>query len=206
MSEDTKLTQGETDPANGDGNGGETNGDKMPDNNQLAYETYKKALSQRHAFKEENLALKAELETSKQRDLEAEGKLKEKADYWQQRATEFEDKFTKTTAKFGWTQVKSQLSNELIKNGCVDSEVAISLINKEELSAVSVDDDFSVNPKDLERIVDGLKRDERTQRIKLFGKPKGVNDLVPNGNEDFKEPEEDLSKLTSDQLVARLKG
>ncbi|GAG52514.1 unnamed protein product, partial [marine sediment metagenome] len=138
MSEETNIAQGDTVPANGTETDGNVNGDKMPDDNQLAYETYKKALSQRHKFKEENDSLKAQLEQSKQRDLEDEGKLKEKADYWKTKATDLEEDFKKTKASFGWNQVKSQLSTELLKSGCVDPEVAISLIDKAELSSVEV--------------------------------------------------------------------
>ena len=205
MSEDTNHAQGESATANGAEAEGNLNGDKMPDNNQLAYETYKKALSQRHKFKEENEALKAQLEQTKQRDLEADGKLKEKADYWKNKATELEESFKKTKAQFGWNQVKSQLSSELIKSGCVDPEVAISLIDKTELSSVEVNDDYTVSSDDLTRLVDTLKRDQRTQKIRLFGNPVGVNDMHPASNVEFKEPSKDTSNMSSQELIAEMK-
>ena len=206
MSEETNNAQGELDQANGLDEGGNLNSvDKMPEDNQLAYETYKKALSQRHKFKEKADALEAQLEQLKQRELEAEGKSKEKADYWKNKATELEDKYQKTQAQYGWNQVKSQLSSELLKNGCVDPEVAITLIDKTELDSVEVDDDFTVSTQDLTRIVDSLKRDQRTQKIRLFGGPVGVNDMVPASDNNFKEKEKDLSQLTSDELIEEMR-
>jgi hypothetical protein len=206
MSEETNIAQGDATLPNGTSADGKLESvDKMPENNQLAYETYKKALSQRIKFKEENDALKAQLEQTKQRDLEADGKLKEKADYWKNKATELEDKYNKTTAQYGWNQVKSQLSTELVKAGCVDAEVAISLIDKTELKSVEVNDDYSVSSDDLLRIVDGLKRDQRTQKIRLFGGPVGVNDMVPSSGVKFEEPSEDLSKLSTEQLIEKMK-
>lgn len=207
MAEETNLAQGDSPDANGnegvDGNVNSVN--EMPQDNQLAYETYKKALDQRHRFKEENAALKAQLEQTKQAELEAEGKLKEKADYWKTKAVELEEKYSKTQAQYGWNQVKAQLSSELTKAGCVDSDVAISLIDKTELNSVEVNDDFTVNQQDLNRIVDSLKKDQRTQKIRLFGKPVGVNDMVPAHDNKFKEPKKDLSELSHDELLEELK-
>lgn len=206
MSEETNIAQGDATLPNGTSADGKLESvDTMPNDNQLAYETYKKALSQRIKFKEENDALKAQLEQTKQRDLEADGKLKEKADYWKTKATELEDKYNKTTAQFGWNQVKSQLSNELVKAGCVDADVAISLIDKTELKSVEVNDDYSVSTADLTRIVDGLKRDQRTQKIRLFSGSVGVNDMVPASGVEFKESGDDLSKLTTEQIIEKMK-
>jgi DNA repair exonuclease SbcCD ATPase subunit len=207
MSEETNFAQGDTAPANGDDVvDGNLNGEQMPQDNQLAYETYKKALSQRHKFKEENAALKAQLESVKQSELEAEGKLKEKADYWKTKAVELEEKYSKTQAQYGWNQVKAQLSSELTKAGCVDSDVAISLLDKAELNSVEVNDDFTVSKQDLNRIVDNLKKDQRTQKIRLFGPPVGVNDMVPGTKTKFEEPPKDLSKLSHDELAEMLKN
>ena len=65
MTEETNNVQDVTASAHGLGEDGKTDGNEMPENNQLAYDTYKKALNQRHKFKSENEALKAELEAVK---------------------------------------------------------------------------------------------------------------------------------------------
>ena len=206
MSEVTNDDQVITTPAQGSGEEGKLNSvDQMPGDNQLAYETYKKALAQRHKFKEEAETLRLENESLKQKELEAEGKLKEKADYWKTKAVELEDKYKKSTAKYGWSQVKSQLSTELMKQGCVDTDVAISLIDKAELNSVEVNDEYNVNATDLTRIVDSLKRDNRTQKIRLFGTPVGVNDMVPDSSQKFEEKKPNTGEMTSDELIAELK-
>lgn len=206
MSVDQNNVQDVTTSAQGvDGDGKLDSVDKMPENNQLAYETYKKALDGRHKFKAEAEELRKQVETLKQKELEATGKTEEQAKYWKEKALDYETKLEKTTAQYGWNQVKSQLSTELAKAGCVDPDVAISLIDKTELNSVEVNDDYSVNSEDLTRIVDSLKRDQRTQRIRLFGGTTQVNDMAPASKVDFQPSEDDVSKLSKDELIARMK-
>lgn len=206
MTEETNDVQDVTTSANGSGEDGKTNSvNEMPENNQLAYETYKKALDQRHRFKTEAEALRAELENVKQRELEAEGKKDEALKYWKEKALENEDKYKKSTAQFAWNQVQSQLTQHLLQEGCVEPEVAISLIDKSELNSVEVDDNYRVNSEDLARITESVKRDQRAQKIKLFGGPVGVNDMVPSSKAEFS-GEKPISQMTKEEILQQLKS
>ena len=166
------------------------------------HEAHRRALAQRAKFKAENDDLKARLEKYEQERLMAEGKKDEALDYWKEKAAEYESKYKESTANFGKNQVKSQLTKRLMDAGCVEPDVAISLINREEMRAV--DENFNVDDKDLERIVDGLKRDPRAQKVRLFSAT-GVNDITPATGVGYEEPKEDFSKLSAKELMAKLK-
>jgi hypothetical protein len=205
MTEESNNVQDVTTSANGLGEDGKTDGSEMPENNQLAYETYKKALNQRHKFKSENEALRAELEAVKQRELEQEGKKDEALKYWKDKATKAEEQFKKSTAQFAWSQVQSQLTESLLKEGCVEPAVALSLIDKSELESVEVDDNYRVSAEDLLRITESVKRDQRAQKIRLFGGPVGVNDMVPSsGSGNVKS--KSVDSMTKEELLEQLKG
>ena len=205
MSLNTNIVQDDTTQANGSGEGKLDSVNEMPSEKQLSYDTYKRALEQRIKFKEENEGLKSRLEKLEQERLESEGKKDEALAYWKTKATEFEKSLKETTSKFGWNQVKSQLSNELSKAGCVDPEIAITLIDKTELNSLEVNDDFTVNKDGLMKLVDSIKKDQRVQKIKLFASVQGVNDMAPASNVQYKEPKKEYSEMSKDDLLKLLK-
>lgn len=206
MSVDSTIVQDDASSANGlDVEGKLDSINEMPSDNKIAYDTYKKALAQRIKFKEENESLKSRLERLEQEKLEGEGKKDEALVYWKNKATEYEKSLKETTSKYGWNQVKSQLSAELSKAGCVDPDVAITLIDKNELNSLEVNDDFTVNKDGLLKLVDTLKKDQRVQKIKLFNTITGINDMAPASGVQYKEPKKDFSEMSKDELLKLLK-
>jgi len=169
------------------------------------HETLKRALSQKAKLKAENESMASRIEKFEQQSLEVDGKKDEAIAYWKEKYTTLETKDREKTSKYAWKQVKTQLISELNRAGCIESDVAMSLVDTDELKGIEVDEDYNVSKPDLERIVETLKRDQRSQKIRLFGAPVGVNDMSPSSGLGYKEPKDDLSKLSTKELMDKLK-
>lgn len=177
--------------------------DQMPEDNQLAYETYKRAVSQRAKFKEEAERAKEEAERLRQQVLEQEGKKEEALAYWKQKATEIEQTYKKDKQNYVWSVVSGQLKAELASHGCVNPDKALRLIDDGELKTVEVDDNYRVSSQDLKRIVESVKQENAD--IGLFRKHSGSKDINISNDIPTGETEADLSKLSKEQILARLK-
>jgi hypothetical protein len=178
--------------------GAEGGTNEMPSDNQLAYETYKRAVAQRAKFKEEAERAKAEAEALKQQVLEQEGKKDEALAYWKNKATELEQSYKTDKQNYIWNVVGGQLKAELAAHGCVNPDKAIKLIDKAELKSIEVDDQYRVSSEDLKRIVESVKTENAD--IGLFRRHGGVKDIVPTNVEYTGNENKDISQLSDEEL------
>ena len=164
------------------------------------HQTLKKALDQRLKYKEAYEAERAEKEKLLQSKLEAEGKHKEAADYWKQKALELEEKDKKRETVLAWNSITSQLKATLASQGCVNPEKAIKLIDRAELKSVEVDENYRVSDVDISRIVDHLKKDNSD--IGLFASGVGVKDMSPSSANFDKSKPKQTKQMSKEELDA----
>lgn len=200
MSEETTSDQVAPQEAQGQTEAGGAEGvnNEMPKDNQLAYETYKRAVAQRAKFKEEAEAARQEAERLKQQVLEQEGKKEEALAYWKTKALDLEENYKKDKQSYVWNVVGGQLKAELASQGCVNPDKAIKLIDKAELKSIEVDDQYRVSADDLKRIVESVKNDNAD--IGLFRRHSGVKDIVPSNVEYTGGENRKLSQLSDEEL------
>jgi len=167
---------------------------------EVEHQTLKRALAQKVKLREEAEALKAERDRLVQEKLEAEGKHKEAADYWKQKAVELEEKDKKRESVLAWNSITSQLKATLASQGCVNPEKAIKLIDREELKSVEVDENYRVSEADVSRIVEHLKKDNSD--IGLFAGGVGVKDMSPNKANFDSKGEKDISRMSDEELAS----
>lgn len=172
------------------------NGD--PKEDKVAYDTYRKTLSEAKSAKEKAKALEAELEKFKQADLEAKGKDKELAESLRKQLEQAKAEKDKIKQDFAFQIYTKAVKAELVKAGALDEDLLISAID---INAVGINDDFTFNEDDIKREVANLA----TKKPKLFQKKNpGVKDGTPK-NVDSKDLNSmDLSKMTLAQKMQRL--
>lgn len=138
---------------------------------------------------EELRAFKADMELKQK---EAEGKQSEVIQSLREQIKEKDDKLTRVVQGFGDRIVKENLKTLAVKEGVKDIAVFDRFLDRELLNSVEIQDDFSVNADDLQRVVDSVK--EGTKSIGLFKSASSnhnpvtsVNPNVPSNNKSFKD-------------------
>ena len=149
------------------------------------------------AFKEATDATKADNERLKQ-------ELAEKSGNWQQMAEEWKSKYEDESkgrktdkAKFAFSTVSQQFSEEAAKLGCQNTRHLVKLAMGEGLlGELDTDDDFNVSQDSLKAAVEKAQKEFHY----LFGKQvPSVNDLTP-GKPDTKAKGVDFSKMSVKEL------
>lgn len=172
MSEETTASGDQsTSPVDSDGLNQETT-----QTDTVAWESHKKLLSEKKRRDQENADLKAKIEAFEQSKLESEGKKDEALSAQRKKIKELEERDRQREAKYSWTRVSSQIKERAIQDGCTDASKLIKLLDKEDLSSVDVDEEFKVNSKDLEVLMEKARK-ENPFLFKSKAAP--VSDLPP---------------------------
>lgn len=158
----------------------------------VAYETYKRTLSEAKKFKSEAQLLKEKLNEYEQKILSDEGKKDEVIERLRKEKEDIYKSLKEKEASFAEVQVRGQVESKAKELGCVDVEALTRLVDFEGLDIV---DGYKVSPQSLEMVLNEAKE----KRPYLFSKPAPrVHDGVPandkpNGTVNF-------SKMTTDEM------
>lgn len=148
------------------------------ESDKVAYTTYKKVLGEKKAVAEKVNNLEAELNKYKQAEMESTGKQSELIESLREQLNEKESALKKTNASFAWKAVSSNIKEAAVREGCVNPEKLIKLLDESDLKALEVGEDYKVNPDDLKRLIENAKKEHAD--IGLFkGSNFKVNDVTP---------------------------
>lgn len=200
MDTNTRSTNGATQEAHGKNEGMTEAEFEVAKVDGIAYETHKKALSQRVKFKEEAANYKSELESYKQRELENQGKYKELVDSQRKRIDELETKDKDRDRSYQWNVIGAQIKSEFARKGVNNPEKALKFAaaaHKDDLNTIEVDDQYNVNSSDMQRFVDKFLNENIDMG---FVNKVGISDLPPSGHA-RKEEGKKISKLSEDELM-----
>lgn len=170
--------------------------DQAPDQNKdkVAYDTYSKVLGEKKRVAEENLRLKTDLEKLKQKELELTGKDRELVESLRKQLTDAEEVRKKERSAFAYTTLAAQLESAARGMGCVHPDLVMKTAD---LSAIQVNDDFTVNHEDLKRVLETTQ----AKYPELFKKKvEPPRDGVPGSGQSFANGKTDLSKMTVEQI------
>jgi hypothetical protein len=121
----------------------------------VAYDTYRKVLSEKKKASEKLTNLEAELQKMKEERLQLEGKKDEYIDTLKKKLTDLETNHKKAVGTFAYNAVTNALQNEALKHGCIDSDALIKLVD---VSSLEVSDDFKVDGENLKTTIEDLKK------------------------------------------------
>lgn len=179
MSEVDQVASGQVEGSSGT----ESNQDQTQQSKEdkVAYETYRRTLSEAKKAKQSAAELASELEKYKQSELETKGKQSELIDSLRKQLAEKDQAARKFKEDFAFQSLKTAAIAEGAKHGCVDYDL---LLKAMDLSSVEVQDDFTINPDDLSRVVN----DVVTKKPFLFKKQiTAPKDVIPSSKVDTKE-------------------
>lgn len=176
--------------------------ENVSDNSQgdnVAYETYRKVLSEKKKRDEELLSLRDQLKTYEQQKAETEGRKDDVISSLRKELDEYKSKLTNVQKTYAFTTIEQQIRQKAIESGCKKPDHLLRLLSNEDLGSIDVSDDFRVNSDDLTRVIDKSKKEFdylfKVERV-------NVSDVTapPVKNEAPK-----TEKLTKEQLKERIK-
>lgn len=126
------------------------------DKDVVAYDTYRKVLSEAKRAKEAIEALSAEKQKLLEEKMAAEGKKDELIGSLNKRLADEQAKVKKVVGAFGHKTLSAVVAQEAAKEGCVNVGDLIAL---SDLSTVEIDDEFNVNVDQVKEIVQRAKKE-----------------------------------------------
>lgn len=172
--------------------------------NVVSYETHARLLGQRKKDAEKTRALEAELEDLKINEASREGKKDDVIEALRKQLAEVREDYDLKTKAYATTTVKGQIKSALLKKGCVSPDKALRLMERDDLNSIQLDDDFSVNLEDLDRVIDKFQKEN--EDLPLFNKVSGVSDLTPTNQVEYKEKQKEFSEMSKEELLNEAKN
>lgn len=171
------------------------------ENNHVAYESFQKVLNEKKAAQIKAEQTQSELQKLRDEKLEREGKQSELIEQYRKQISELEGNLTKTKQSYGWNTVKSELSRIAQLEGCTNPDKLIKLMSDDDLNAIEVGENFAIDTESVKKVIERNKKDNHF----LFKTTQSaVVNSNPNNKISTKEREEDISKLSIDELKARI--
>lgn len=175
---------------------------ELPSGNQgkdsVAYETYRKAVTEAKNAKEKIAAFEARIQEAEQNALAEQGKYKEMFDKLKEETARKEQDFKAKEGRF----VKSTLKNTVAKYakdmGAIDEAVDQIYSVGDWASVEFKDDDYSVNADQVKKLVGEMAQKNPWFFKKSVSAPR---DVVIGGNQPSGDNVKDLTKLTTEQLL-----
>jgi hypothetical protein len=167
----------------------------------VAYETYKKAVSEAKKAKEQLSILQAENEAKSQAEMTEQGKYKEMVDKLQKDLKDKSDEIKRKESFFVQNNLKSTVHRYAKELGAIDGaldEVYEVAKSKGLLSSVELKEDYSVNDQQVKEALGELSKKSPWFFTKQVAAPK---DVSMGGSSGGVSSIKDLTKLSYDDLV-----
>ena len=174
--------------------------DSAQNKDSVAYETYRRTLSEAKRVKAERDELRERAALLEQQKLESEGNKDELINTLKKQLAEKEKRYKDSVGNYAYQSVKSQIESEAAKLGCVDTDALSKLVN---LDVLDIDETtFRAEAEQVKLLIDEVKN----QRPYLFSKagPK-LDPHVPRTG-DLRTTPLDPLKMSKDELIASIKA
>jgi len=166
----------------------------------VAYDTYRKALSEKKNVQSENEKLRNELEQIRNEKLKAEGKKDDVIKSYEEKIAALEKENRSTKQSFAWSTLTGKIKEEALKHGCSNPDKLIKLMDDNELNSIQIGDDFTIDTESVSKVIEKSKQ----ENFFLFSNSsKKIADGTPSVKIDEKE---DISKLSNDELKEKIKS
>ncbi len=146
--------------------------------------------------------LESMVKATEQEKLSAQGKKDEVIESLRDEISQLKGKIKQKDEAYSWNTIESQVKQYAVKEGCVDPEKLIRLIDDVDFESLDVDSRFRINQDDLSRLVSKAKKDNHF----LFdGQKADVDDLTPTTRIEKKKTKS-LDDMSSEEIEAALRA
>lgn len=130
----------------------------------------------------------------------AEGKKDEVITSLREKVRNLTSELEDTKDTYNWSTVEGQLKQAALKEGCVDAEKLVRLIDNQDIAGLEVDSKYRVNGDDLSSLLSKVKKDNPF----MFGEGSAnIDDLTPSNNIEKKAAKR-VDDMTQEEIEAAL--
>jgi hypothetical protein len=164
----------------------------------VAYETYRRTLTEAKKAKARLQELEDENLKMRQSQLEAEGKKDELIEALRKQNAEIQGKLKNAVGSFAYKSVSSEIMDEANKMGCSSLNLLMKAVESD-LKTLEYDDDFKVNRDQVKELLERVKKDEPVLFSKKAPTVKDGIPATPKLNE-----ETDIGKMSLEDRINAL--
>lgn len=167
---------------------------------QVSYDSFRKAVESEKRAKERARELESKLEAKMQAELEAQGKHEDIIQSLKSKLQETEGTLKKERESYLWNNVTSAVKTEAAKHGCKNPEKLVKLLDKEDFSMLQAENG-QIMGQSLSALIDKAKKENDF----LFTSPAvKVNDATPSSRVE-KPKEKTPSEMTQAERLEAMK-
>jgi Tfp pilus assembly protein PilE len=126
--------------------------------NRVAYESYRKVLSEKKKLAEATQLLQSKLQQYEDEKMQSEGQKDQLIENLKKQLSETKDKFKKVVGTFGHKSLVEAFKTEALKAGC-QNEHLDKLVKLTDLPADAIDDEFNADHERLKELVEMAKKE-----------------------------------------------
>lgn len=167
------------------------------DGKPVAFESYKKAVSEAKNAKERARQLEEELRAKENKELEEKGQYQQLVEQMRKELNETKTTLQKERESFLWSKVESAVSTEAVKHGCTDPKKLIRLLDESDFTLLK-SENGQIQSETLSQLIDKAKKENGF----LFKQPAvSINDTVPGS---AKPKGKSISEMTKEEIEQAL--
>lgn len=162
----------------------------------VSLSSYQKVLKEKKARDAKLSEYEAKLQKLEEERLEKDGKLQELLESYKKKTTELEQRLEKTNKSYAWNTLTGEIKREASSLGCKDPDKLIRLMSDDDLRAIEVGENFSINRASLMEVLEKNRKENHF----LFGSSsKQAAPGIPT-TKAFEKPEKDLKDMSLEEL------
>lgn len=179
----------------------ETRETTLASDDTVAYDTYKRVLSEKKNRDAKLKAIEAELSEYKQRDLEAKGKYEELLTTLRDENRNLKTTIAERDKAYIMSKVEGAIVSAAQKANCLNTDSLLKLLDDDKVKSLEIDDKYNLNKQDVNHLIAEAAKEHHY----LFDKPKAsVVDATPV-NAPYAKKGKALSEMTDAQLEEQYK-
>lgn len=131
----------------------------------------------------------------------SEGKKDEVIGKLREEVRALKSELSDTKDSYNWNTVESQVKSAALKDGCVDADKLVRLLDEDDFATLEVDSKYRVNQDDLTSLLNKAKKENGF----LFSQGSAnIDDLTPSNKKIERSQGKPVDQMTSEEIQAKL--
>jgi hypothetical protein len=171
-------------------------GESAKTKDSVSFDSHQKLLKEKKSLLSKYSELENQVAQLRQEKDMAEGNKDKVIEELKKQNQQIKSEYEKTKQSYTWSTLTGEIKREAMKNGCKDPDKLLRLMSDDDLRALEIGENFSVDPGSLKEIIEKNKKENHF----LFeSSPKAVAIGTP-GKKPPVEPDKDIKSMTLDEL------
>lgn len=160
-------------------------GDSEVKKDSVSLDSHRKLLSEKKNLQAKYQELENQLASIRQQKDLAEGNKDKVIEELRKSNDSLKSEFEKTKQTYAWNVLTSEIKREAVRNGCKDPDKLLRLMSDDDLKALEVGDNFSIEHNSLKEVIEKNKKEnhflfESSPKAVAAGQPSTKSPVAPD--------------------------